>query len=835
MSHLPQRVIGVNIIIVFLLIFSMPSFSQRMWSEQSELSLQLRNSKADKGRIHLLLRLSKLYLLRENYLYNSNFPNAHLDSAIIFAEKALDLSKVLKDDIGKDEALLLKGDALIRKHEIKPALTLYWALQKTGKFRLLIILSRNYLFHQKRTKSDLDSALFFLEKAYRIPMEQINAEWRPERLHVSAMRSFITNGLQPSVKIYREFIKHISSPGNEDREALVWHELSTLVPTARNSGLTQFYCFEKMLALYTKINHQERQAWVLKCLGDIYLVNGKLDLAESRYLDALKIYQYIGYRNLHYIYDLLAVTRRNKGDFRKCKYYALKAIASMQATNDSVTAHTFYKQLANLYRQSGQPDRSVEWYTRTLNNKLYKDGNNVYLFYNADFFARELVKVKKEKEALNYILNIKDHNKPNDIHATACLISSLAYCYQAVNDHQAAEKYYQRLINIAGQLQKDNELTSDIYCRIGQYYIDKKQFKSASGSLQNALEISEKTRSRSKIKDIQLMLFNVDHGMGKYSSAIRHLLRYQLLNDSLFNETKSWQIEELKIQFETKKKDNDIRLLNSQNKLQRILAEEANRTKNITLIILVFSFIIVALLFNRNLTKQKNNRQLKSNQKELDQKNDFLETLNLDQEKLIREKEWLLKELHHRVKNNLQMVTSLLYSQSMYLQDATAKLAITDSLRRMQSMSLIHKKLYLHENSSTIAMPEYISDLVKYLHDSFDDGDRITFNQLIAPIELDVSRAIPLGLIITESIVNAIKYAFKNGDKGLITTSLKKDGAEHLLLLISDNGIGLPEGLDIMKPRTLGLDLMQGLAKQLKGEFHISSTNGVHISVRFAM
>jgi two-component sensor histidine kinase len=179
------------------------------------------------------------------------------------------------------------------------------------------------------------------------------------------------------------------------------------------------------------------------------------------------------------------------------------------------------------------------------------------------------------------------------------------------------------------------------------------------------------------------------------------------------------------------------------------------------------------------------------------------------------------------------MVTSLLYSQSVYLEDDAAKRAVKDSLRRMQAMALIHQKLYQDENTTTVAMPEYIDELVHYLRESFEAGEQITFHQSIEAVKLDVSQAIPLGLIITESIVNAIKYAFLNGQNGMVSINLQHDGTDHLLLEISDNGIGLPSHPDLMERNSLGLDLMEGLAKQLNGTFTIKSNSGVHITVRF--
>jgi two-component system, sensor histidine kinase PdtaS len=382
-------------------------------------------------------------------------------------------------------------------------------------------------------------------------------------------------------------------------------------------------------------------------------------------------------------------------------------------------------------------------------------------------------------------------------------------------------------------LRKDNEITTDVHYEIGQYFIDKQQFSKAVIHLQRALDAAKRTNSVFITRDIHLILYKADSALGNYFSAMQHLLRHKLLNDSMFNEAKSWQITELQVQYETAKKEKDINSLNTQNQLQRIKVDQAIKAKNITLTGIALLLIIVGLVFNRYLIKKRNNHKLEAHKKELAQKNSFLETLNVEQNKLLKEKEWLIKEVHHRVKNNLQMVTSLLNTQSTYLVDEAAVLAVKDSLRRMQAMSLIHQKLYQSENISFIAMPGYINELVNYLRDSFDTGNRIVFEQTIESIRLDLSQAVPLGLIINESIVNAIKYAFPDRRKGKIGIRLQYDGADHQSLTISDNGIGLPEGFDIKKHNSFGLDLISGLANQLNGRFTITSNDGLHITIRF--
>jgi len=809
------------------------SFPQLKDDVHSQLILQLQKSNADTNRVSLLLKLGQYYIQREYYLYKTGNPRTQLDSACYFADEALHLSQALKYDNGKNEANLIKGDALIRKNEIRSALTMLGILSDSTRFRLLIILGRHYLFHTDRTKKDLDSSILFLEQANKIAMGYPAEKWKSEHIHIKAMLSFMTEGLQQSKKLYQTAIDKISLPGNEEKEALLWHELATLIPLREKTGVTRLYCFEKMYSLYKISGNQERQAWVLKTIADIHLVDGKLDLAETALLDALELYKAIGYRDLHYIYDLLAVTCRYKGDFSKCIFYGSKAIESVEATHDSVSATTFYSRLANMYRESGQPDKSVEWYSKALRDRVFKGDNNGYVFRDAFFFARELVKLKRAKEALGYILDIHAKNKPIGVHAEACLLGSLALCYHAVKQERQAEKYYAALIKLSDQLQQGNEITSDIHYELGQYFIGKTQYRKAAVYLQKALNTAEATNSYPQAKEIHLLLFRADSGMGNYPSAMKHLLRHKLLNDSLFNETRSWQMEELRVQYETAKKEKDIETLNNQNQLQRIGVEQANRTKNITLAFVVLLVIIVGLLFNRYLLKNKSNHKLQVHQKELDQKNTFLETLNTKQHILLNEKEWLVKEIHHRVKNNLQMVTSLLNSQAAYLDNDAAVLAIKDSLRRMQAMSLIHQKLYLSGNISTISMPEYIEELLSYLHESFDTGSRIVFQQTIAPIDLDVSQAIPLGLIINECIVNAIKYAFPGDRKGIVSINLQSIDEDHALLNISDNGVGLPVDFDVMKPNSLGLKLVQGLTKQLNGNVNIISENGLSVIIRF--
>jgi two-component sensor histidine kinase len=267
-------------------------------------------------------------------------------------------------------------------------------------------------------------------------------------------------------------------------------------------------------------------------------------------------------------------------------------------------------------------------------------------------------------------------------------------------------------------------------------------------------------------------------------------------------------------------------LLTKQDELQKSKLQQGVILRNISLAVVALLIIIMALLYNRYRLKQRTNQKLEWQQREIAKQNNSLHHL-------LNEKEWLLKEIHHRVKNNLQIVMSLLNSQSAYIDNEPALTAIHDSQHRVHAMSLIHQKLYNSENVSSIDMSFYIRELVSYLRDSFNTGQRIRFEYEIEPLELDVSQAVPLGLILNEAITNSIKYAFPDNRDGVIHISLSNTARHHYLLTVSDNGVGMPAHFTGTKPGSLGMSLMMGLSEDLDGKFAVENNNGTVIKISF--
>ncbi|MEH2241578.1 PAS domain S-box protein [Nostoc sp.] len=200
----------------------------------------------------------------------------------------------------------------------------------------------------------------------------------------------------------------------------------------------------------------------------------------------------------------------------------------------------------------------------------------------------------------------------------------------------------------------------------------------------------------------------------------------------------------------------------------------------------------------------------------------------------LKEKEVLLKEIHHRVKNNLGIVSSLLQMQCRRTQEPLVTAILRDSQNRIASIALVHEKLYGSEDLADIDLAQYIPDLTTHLFDSYNvSSSQIQLNIQVDDASLDIETAIPCGLIINELVSNALKYAFGGNRRGEIQVKFYQESESTFTLIIRDNGIGIPENFDSKKAKTLGITLVQGLVKQLRGSLEINSQQGTEFKITF--
>ncbi len=204
-------------------------------------------------------------------------------------------------------------------------------------------------------------------------------------------------------------------------------------------------------------------------------------------------------------------------------------------------------------------------------------------------------------------------------------------------------------------------------------------------------------------------------------------------------------------------------------------------------------------------------------------------------EKSLQEKEVLLKEIHHRVKNNLSMIASLLNLQLDYITDENTAKHFIDAKGRIESMSLVHEKLYQTENLSDLSLKSYVEDIVTQIVDAYCFSNvHINSDIDIEDVHIDLDNAIPLGLIINELVTNGLQHGCDEKHEGILDIRLTEKDAFYCLT-IRDKGRGLPENFDFAATRSLGLSLVRVLSKQLGGDFHLESDEGTKAVVHFSI
>ncbi|MGC8892988.1 MAG: PAS domain S-box protein [Candidatus Saccharicenans sp.] len=202
----------------------------------------------------------------------------------------------------------------------------------------------------------------------------------------------------------------------------------------------------------------------------------------------------------------------------------------------------------------------------------------------------------------------------------------------------------------------------------------------------------------------------------------------------------------------------------------------------------------------------------------------------------LKEKEILIREIHHRVKNNMQVISSILNLQSALLDDQRAKAAFKECQHRIKSMAMVHEKLYRSKDLSNIDFADYLNTLS---HNIFSEQlikpDQVQLHLDVEPINLNINKAVPLGLIINELITNAFKHAFRGGRKGNLWISLKKTDEKTVELTVKDDGLGFPKGLDWKKAESLGLTIINTLVEQIDGKIELIPDGGTEFKITFPL
>lgn len=693
-----------------------------------------------------------------------------------------------------------------------------------NKADLQLDLGTYFLNKPGEVKSDMDSAMFLKKQALSLS--------RKLKYHKGIARSLLLEGQlfhesgdnKRSWTSLQKTISYCSSYGLNEQIGEAYQAMSSHFSNHGNDLEKRLFYSQKAYDYFKKTPAKISQARMLETMGDLSQLKGEYDKSVVLLKQSLSVYESVGFKATQGVYNLLGYVYYFKGNnYDALKYLLLALKVADQQGDNSTQLATIYNRLGSVYLILSQPEKAVAAWNKGLevaaaNHDKYAENEIKLRLINV------FRKGKKYNQAL-FMLKSLPNQDPDIVYRTS-MAYEFANVYMGLKQYDRTKKYIDILESFTKEF-PDEPWTWACYYTISiKYYFQTRQYKAANLATQGDDAIKKISYSISTHAEYQLYWSKIDSALGNDVSALKHYQIYKNLSDSIISNKNSKQLSELQLQYDTEKKDKNIRLLKQQSQLQQTRIHNQEIIRNVIISGLVLLLAFSALMYSRYLLKQQANDKLALKQAEINGQNKILQ-------KLLAEKEWLLKEIHHRVKNNLQIVISLLNSQSAFLENMDALAAIQNSQHRMYAMSLIHQKLYQSGNVASIDMYWYIHELVSYMKECFNTDRKISFMLDINPVELDVSQAVPLGLILNEAITNAIKYAFPDNRKGQITISLKH-GIENICeLSVADNGIGLVSGFDPQTSESLGMSLMQGLSEQLDGSLSVTNKNGLVLIITF--
>lgn len=837
-----------------LLLLSNGLHSQVPRSQADELLQLIALSKVDSNRVRLYLQLGAYYLHKRGSIQTD------MDSALSYAMKAEDLSRKLSFDQGFGDSQKLLARVYIQSKQVGKLRALgktmrvdkhkAEVLQRTGRF---------YLQKHYELPVDLDSATYFAKAALNLQLQLKDSLGHARSLIMLAHINNERGNLTMKRFYQQKAVPLIERVKDKSVRARLWFDLGSSYTRSEEAMPERMNLYRKSLALYRQLGNKEREAFMLKRIADMHQYQGKYTQSLRELLDALRIQKSIDFVELHYTYDLLAHVYTRMGNYEMAMPYALDAVRNARETADTIDLDLFLSRIGQIHMDLGQHVKALEVH-RTILNKLTREPDNLrsqFRFVYIRKMSQSLIALKRQQECLTLIENFLEKDSP--IYLLEGIIADLyqGEAYMSLQDYARAEKNltaglakakaakgaagWSNFYDIIPEIMLFHAKLTDLYSATGQ-------LKKASFHLNEHFNMLNKEHDLLQLSNLHLQAFKLDSLNGDLPMAISHYQQYKALQDSVFNERKSNQLIAYQVQYETERKEQElllkekdielkeqnIQVLKKERLVQQDKIKQANLIRNGIVVGATMLLLLLGVIYNRFLLKRKSNRLLKIQQANLFAQQQQIKKNNLELEQLLSEKELLLKEVHHRVKNNLQVVISLLNSQVEALEDNAALAAIHDSQNRVQAIALIHQKLYKDSDVSLMSMDSYIAELISYFMDSFD-VEYISFDLEMDRVLLDVNKSVPIGLILNEAITNALKYAYAPNTRGKIFIGMKNMDDQTVILTIKDEGRGLPFDFDLENSQSLGMSLIKGLTQQLNGRMSIASTEGVKIVIEIPL
>lgn len=553
--------------------------------------------------------------------------------------------------------------------------------------------------------------------------------------------------------------------------ALSYQRLAIILAYLHKDSIAMKY-YNTALVLFEKTGHIKKMGDCYDDIGRIYAVMGNYAVALQYEFKALHLYEAVQarwdaalvYNSLSEIYRLYYDQGYDKKNVRaKALKYANAAMTIFQQLGDKKNIANAYASIANVYD----------------NDKNYKVALNYFL------------------KALTLTQQLNDTSDLAGSYANigACLIEQEQYA-EALKYLFIADTLY-KVIN-----EQENMLI--VYFNIGHVYLEMKRPKDALQWLQKGLNLAKEIgdANNPNLADFYKDLAQTNEMTSNYKAAYENYKLYKICNDSLFNEENAMKATQAEMQYEFDKKEEKEQAAFNLSMAHQKSARRQWITGLSSLAIVLL--LAVGFMYWQYHIKQKSTQQLIL-------KNQKIETL--------------IKELHHRVKNNMQLISSLLSLQSEKIENAGAKEVFNEGINRVQAMGLIHQRLYLNDDVTSVNMEQYILSLIDNLTGTYYCGRHIPVHKQIAAIFLDIETAVPLGLMLNELLTNALKYGMNNDRPSLSVVY------NSCILSVIDNGITPMSKEMYSNSDSFGLKLVHILARQINATMHIKSEGGTAVSI----
>jgi two-component system, sensor histidine kinase PdtaS len=784
----------IRTVFVLIILFPLSSFAQL--------------TKVDFKSQVLLMQLGAGYLnvARQNQI--------DLDSGLQLAASRNHLNRMFVIGENNEDIIRDPGNSWIAREDIEGAKHQASAIRGPKRIQLLNFIGADYIFQSGSKKNDLDSALRYLLIAEKEAESSGDVKSQCQSLSYLGKYYLELEDLPLATSTFNHAINLSIRSGDKLNQAMALTYWAAYSPFQPVTILERIDHLRKALTLYQQTEDRVKQILVLTDIGYLSYAEGKIIESKQAFSDALNIEKNIGFPFIQYTLDLLGLISSNRGDHEAQLRYGTAMINATEITRDSAALGYFYARRYEADANFNENKKeALEWNIKAI-NEFIRVGGDPALYTAMYNLANDWIEEGKEKETIQLVQNILKKYPPRNPIDRQNAFLVLGKAYSGMKDFQQAEKYFMA----AESLQKETEKIRGqikgfaVYSLIARFYFAAHEYKKSQQAYQTAMTYPHNMDDYSWYTDLLYHLAKIDSLNGNFENGFNHLISYINFHDSSMKKLATRDVAEMRERFESDKKDNNIKILNQQALIQRTELKQDQLTRNVIIAGAALLFLFLCYLYYQFLSKQKTNKQL---------------------EHLVNEKEFLLKEIHHRVKNNLQIVISLLNTQSKFLNNDEAIAAISESRHRMQAMSLIHQKLYQSENVAFVAMSDYIHELIEYLRNSSIFGNRIRFELNIDPIDLDISQAIPIGLILNEAVTNCIKHAFDGQSDSLIKIDMKKREKDDIYLEIADNGKGLSAEQNNTFSRSMGMRLIHGLIEQLGGKLTIRNENGLVLSTTF--